>query len=155
MPTLTTLHGRQDSPDLKALYAHFHDMPLVAISESQHRAIPKAHVAATVYHGLPANLLRPTLFARGGYLAFLGRISPEKGVDRAIEIARALGLPLKIAAKVDKVDEAYFERKFGRCSLHPASNSLEKSTSVARRSSSVTRLPCCSRSTGRNLSAWS
>ena len=111
VPTVTTLHGRQDSPDLKALYAHFHDMPLVAISESQHRAIPKAHVAATVYHGLPANLLRPTLFARGGYLAFLGRISPEKGVDRAIEIARAFGLPLKIAAKVDRVDEAYFERE--------------------------------------------
>ena len=108
--TVTTLHGRQDSPDLKALYAHFHDMPLVAISDSQRREIPKAHVAATVYHGIPANLLRPTLFARGGYLAFLGRISPEKGVDRAIEIARVLGLPLKIAAKVDKVDEEYFDR---------------------------------------------
>ena len=120
VPTVTTLHGRQDSPDLKALYAHFQDMPLVTISESQHRAIPKAHIAATVYHGLPANLLRPTLFARGGYLAFLGRISPEKGVDRAIKIARAFGLPLKIAAKVDRVDEAYFEKKFGRCSGHPA-----------------------------------
>jgi glycosyltransferase involved in cell wall biosynthesis len=111
VPTVTTLHGRQDSPDLRALYAHFHDMPLVAISESQHRAIPNAHIAATVYHGLPANLLRPTLFARGGYLAFLGRISPEKGVERAIEIARAFGLTLKIAAKVDRVDEAYFERE--------------------------------------------
>ena len=107
--TVTTLHGRQDLPDLKHLYSCFPDMPLVSISDAQRTPIPDANFAGTVYHGLPADLLTPTLNARGGYLAFLGRISPEKRVDRAIEIARAVGLPLKIAAKVDRVDEEYFK----------------------------------------------
>ncbi len=107
--TVTTLHGRQDLPDLQHLYAGFPDMPLVSISESQRDPIPGANFVGTVYHGLPLDLLTPTLHARGGYLAFLGRISPEKRVDRAIEIARAVGLPLKIAAKVDRVDKEYFE----------------------------------------------
>ena len=102
--TLTTLHGRQDLPDLKLFYACFPDMPLVAISGAQRLAIGSANFAGTVLHGLPRDLLAPTLHARGGYLAFLGRISPEKRVDRAIDIARAVGLPLKIAAKVDRVD---------------------------------------------------
>ncbi len=106
--TVTTLHGRQDSADLKALYAGFPEMPLVSISNSQRTPIPHANFLGTVYHGLPLKLLRPTFHPRGGYLAFLGRISPEKGVERAIAIARTYGLPLKIAAKVDKVDEAYF-----------------------------------------------
>ena len=107
--TVTTLHGRQDLPDLKLLYATFPDMPLVSISSAQRLPIVGANFAGTVLHGLPRDLLAPTLHARGGYLAFLGRISPEKRVDRAIEIARAVGLPLKIAAKVDRVDQAYFE----------------------------------------------
>ena len=107
--TVTTLHGRQDLPDLKNLYTAFPEMPLVSISEAQRTPIPSANFAGTVYHGLPTDLLTPSLRARGGYLAFLGRISPEKRVDRAIEIARAVGLPLKIAAKVDRVDEAYFQ----------------------------------------------
>jgi glycosyltransferase involved in cell wall biosynthesis len=107
--TLTTLHGRQDLPDLKHLYAGFPDMPLVSISVAQRGPIPNANFAGTVYHGLPSDLLTPTLHARGGYLAFLGRIAPEKRVDRAIEIASAVGLPLKIAAKVDRVDEEYFK----------------------------------------------
>ena len=106
--TVTTLHGRQDSPDLRALYAGFPEMPLVSISDAQRAPIPHANILATVCHGLPIKLLRPTYHPRGGYLAFLGRISPEKRVDRAIAIARAFGVPLKIAAKVDKVDEAYF-----------------------------------------------
>ena len=84
-------------------------MPLVSISDAQRRPIPDANFAGTVYHGLPTDPLTPTLHARGGYLAFLGRISPEKRVDRAIEIARAVGLPLKIAAKVDRIDEEYFK----------------------------------------------
>ena len=107
--TLTTLHDCQDLPDLKQLYAGFPDMPLVSISNAQRLPIAGANFAATVLHGLPTDLLRPTLYARGGYLAFLGRISPEKRLDRAIKIARAVGVPLKIAAKVDRVDEAYFE----------------------------------------------
>ena len=106
--TVTTLHGRQDLPDLKHLYDGFPDMPLVSVSNAQREPIPDANFAGTVYHGLPTDLLTPTLCARGGYLAFLGRISPEKRVDRAIKIASAIGVPLKIAAKVDRVDEAYF-----------------------------------------------
>jgi glycosyltransferase involved in cell wall biosynthesis len=109
--TLTTLHGRQDLPDLKPLYFGFNDMPLVSISNAQRRPIPNANYVATVYHGLPADLHRPGLDADGGYLAFLGRISPEKRPDRAIAIARAAGIPLKIAAKVDKVDSPYFREQ--------------------------------------------
>jgi glycosyltransferase involved in cell wall biosynthesis len=109
--TVTTLHGRQDVPDLKPLYIGFSEMPLVSISNDQRRPIANANFAATVYHGIPTNLHRPIYNPRGGYVAFLGRISPEKRPDRAIQIARTLGLPLKIAAKVDKVDEAYFREQ--------------------------------------------
>jgi glycosyltransferase involved in cell wall biosynthesis len=105
---LTTLHGRQDLPDLPPLYFGFGDMPLVSISNAQRKPVPNANFAATIYHGLPADMHKPTYDPRGGYVAFLGRISPEKGPDRAIKIARRLGIPLKIAAKVDKVDEVYF-----------------------------------------------
>ncbi len=106
--TVTTLHGRQDLPDLKPLYIGFNDMPLVSISNAQRRPIPNANFVATIHHGLPAELHRPIFNPRGGYVAFLGRIAQEKRPDRAIEIACALGIPLKIAAKVDRADEAYF-----------------------------------------------
>jgi glycosyltransferase involved in cell wall biosynthesis len=106
--TVTTLHGRQDLADLKALYVGFSDMPLVSISKAQREPIAGANFAATVHHGLPLHLLEPTYHPRGGYVAFLGRISPEKRPDRAIKLARALGIPIKIAAKVDKADQAYF-----------------------------------------------
>ena len=106
--TVTTLHGRQDLPDLKPLYIGFSEMPLVSISNDQRRPIAKANFVATVHHGIPTNLHTPIYNPRGGYIAFLGRISPEKRPDRAIRIARTLGIPLKIAAKIDKVDEAYF-----------------------------------------------
>jgi len=109
--TVTTLHGRQDLPDLRPLYFGFNEMPLVSISDGQRAPIPNANFVATVYHGLPTDLHRPTFNPRGGYLAFLGRISPEKGVDRAIEVAQTLGIPIKIAAKVDRVDEAYFREQ--------------------------------------------
>jgi glycosyltransferase involved in cell wall biosynthesis len=105
--TVTTLHGRQDLPDLHHLYRGFPDMPLVSISNAQRSPIPDANFVATIHHGLPCDLT-PAPNPQGGYLAFLGRISPEKRVDRAIQIARAHDLPLKIAAKVDRVDEAYF-----------------------------------------------
>jgi glycosyltransferase involved in cell wall biosynthesis len=84
-------------------------MPLVSISDAQRLPIPSANFAGTILHGLPSGLLAPSSHARGGYLAFLGRISPEKRVDRAIAIANAVGLPLRIAAKVDRVDATYFE----------------------------------------------
>ena len=106
--TVTTIHGRQDLPDLKPLYIGFSDMPLVSISNAQRKPVANANFVATVLHGLPVHLLKPTYDPGGGYLAFLGRISPEKRPDRAIELARAVGIPIRIAAKVDKVDEAYF-----------------------------------------------
>lgn len=106
--TLTTLHGRQDLPDLQLLYKAFPEMPLISISNAQRIPIPRANFAATIQHGIPAALHHATLAPEGGYLAFLGRIAPEKRVDRAIEIAQRAGLPLKIAAKVDRVDEKYF-----------------------------------------------
>jgi glycosyltransferase involved in cell wall biosynthesis len=106
--TVTTTHGRQDLPDLKPLYIGFGDMPLVSISNAQRRTVPNANFIQTIYHGLPADLHKPIFSPRGGYVAFLGRISQEKRPDRAIQIARALGVPLKIAAKVDRADESYF-----------------------------------------------
>lgn len=107
--TVTTLHGRQDLPDLLPLYLGFDDMPLVSISDAQRCPVPHANFVGTVHHGIPTYLHRGTAEARGSYLAFLGRISPEKRPDRAISIARALGIPLKIAAKVDRADAVYFK----------------------------------------------
>ncbi len=105
---LTTLHGRLDLADLKPFYSLFHDHPLVSISAAQRLPMPPVRWLGTVAHGLPSDLLHFSPAASGGYLAFLGRISPEKRPDRAIEIAERAGLPLKIAAKVDKADEAYW-----------------------------------------------
>ena len=109
IPHITTMHGRLDLPELVPLYAEFADVPLVSISKSQRTPLPHAGWIGTVYHGLPRDLLRfqPR---RGEYLAFLGRLSPEKGADRAIAIAEACGMPLRIAAKVDPADRDYFER---------------------------------------------
>jgi glycosyltransferase involved in cell wall biosynthesis len=107
-PAVTTLHGRLDLPDLRTLYAEFMDMPLVSISLDQRRPLPDVNWVGTVQHGLPADLYAFHPFPRGDYVVFLGRISPEKRPDRAIAIARAAGVPLKIAAKVDRADEAYF-----------------------------------------------
>ena len=109
--TVTTLHGRQDLSDLKQLYLGFDDMPLVSISNAQRAPVASANFAATVLHGIPTNLHPPITHPRGGYVAFLGRLAAEKRPDRAIAIARSLGIPLKIAAKVDRVDEAYFREK--------------------------------------------
>jgi glycosyltransferase involved in cell wall biosynthesis len=107
-PTVTTLHGRLDLFELQDFYRSFANMPLVSISDAQRTAIPDANFVATVLHGLPGDLLQATYRRNGDYLAFVGRIAPEKGVDRAIEIARQVGMPLKIAAKVDRADETYF-----------------------------------------------
>ena len=109
-PSVTTLHGRQDLPDLPAFYRAFPDVPLVSISDAQRTPLPPVNWAATIHHGLPRDLytFQPH---PAGYLLFLGRISPEKRPDRAIEIAMRAGMPLKIAAKVDKVDEEYWLTK--------------------------------------------
>jgi len=106
-PMVTTLHGRLDLPDLPAIYAEFPNLPIVSISDSQRWPLPWANWCATVHHGLPQDLYALGS-GGGGYLAFIGRISPEKRLDRAIEVARRLAMPLKIAAKVDKVDRDYF-----------------------------------------------
>ncbi len=105
---VTTLHGRLDIPDLVPLYQEFRDMPVISISNVQREPLPCANWQATVYHGLPADLYRFRA-QPGSYLAFLGRISPEKRVDRAIEIAKRVRIPIKIAAKVDRVDTKYFK----------------------------------------------
>ena len=109
-PHVTTLHGRLDVPQLGPLYREFREIPLVSISDAQRAPLPWAGWQATVHHGMPPNLHR-LRERRGDYLAFLGRISPEKRVDRAIEIAKRCGMRLKIAAKVDPADRAYFEKE--------------------------------------------
>jgi glycosyltransferase involved in cell wall biosynthesis len=107
-PHITTLHGRQDIPNLQNLYREFDDEPLVSISNRQRLPLPWVNWQATVHHGLPEKLYRLNE-TPAGYLAFLGRISPEKRVEDAIELARRTGILLKIAAKVDKADREYFE----------------------------------------------
>jgi glycosyltransferase involved in cell wall biosynthesis len=116
---LTTLHGRLDLPDYFPAYEAFPHMPLVSISESQRLPMPSGVTwAGTVYHGLPAEVC-PFNAKGGDYLAFLGRISPEKRPDRAIEIAKRTGIPLKIAAKVDKADQDYFTEVIEPLLDHP------------------------------------
>jgi glycosyltransferase involved in cell wall biosynthesis len=107
VPVITTLHGRLDVPGFYGLHREFAELPLVSISHAQREPLPWANWVATVHHGLPLELHVPN-YERGRYLAFLGRISPEKRVDRAIAIARRSGIPLKIAAKVDDADREYF-----------------------------------------------
>jgi glycosyltransferase involved in cell wall biosynthesis len=110
IPHLSTLHGRLDFPDLFPLYRKYKQMPVISISHYQRKPLPWINWIGNVYHGLPVDLLAPG-DGSGGYLAFLGRISPEKRVDRAIEIATRLGMPLKIAAKIDTADRPYYERE--------------------------------------------
>jgi glycosyltransferase involved in cell wall biosynthesis len=108
--TLTTLHGRQDLPELPDLYRAFPHMPLVSISDHQRLPVPPVNWMGTVYHGLPERLFREGR-GEGGYLAFLGRICADKGPLEAIEIARRAGMKLKMAAKVDPADQVYFEEQ--------------------------------------------
>lgn len=108
---VTTMHGRLDLPDYKPLFSEFADAPLVSISNHQRTPLASANWLGTVYHGLPSGVCRFEPNPRGDYFAFLGRISPEKRPDRAIEIARRAGVKLKMAAKIDPVDEPYFRRE--------------------------------------------
>jgi glycosyltransferase involved in cell wall biosynthesis len=107
VPQVTTLHGRLDLPDLVPLFAEYAELPVVSISDAQRAPLPRLRWVGTVHHGLPTTLFQFQA-GPGRYLAFLGRISPEKGVDRAIRIAQRVGMPLKIAAKIDVVDRPYF-----------------------------------------------
>ncbi|MGI8598443.1 MAG: glycosyltransferase family 4 protein [Chitinophagaceae bacterium] len=116
-PHVTTLHGRLDVPELQEIYNTFSN-PVISISLDQQKPVPQANFVGKVYHGLPAELFKAGN-GSGDYLAFLGRISPEKGPDKAIEIAKKAGIKLKIAAKVDKVDEKYFKTEIEHLLDHP------------------------------------
>jgi glycosyltransferase involved in cell wall biosynthesis len=117
-PHLVTLHGRLDSPELFAIYKEYNEIPVVSISDSQRKPLPFANWKNTIYHGLPENLFKVNK-KTGDYLAVVGRISPEKGIDRAIEIAIKAGIPIKIAAKIDKADEEYYEAHIKELFKHP------------------------------------
>jgi glycosyltransferase involved in cell wall biosynthesis len=117
-PFLTTLHGRLDLPELQPVFNEFSSSPLISISNAQRRPAPQARWLRTVYHGLPEKLLTPRP-GQPSYLAVLGRIAPEKGVDRAIRIAIRCGIPLKIAAKVDRADQDYYDECIRPMMDHP------------------------------------
>jgi glycosyltransferase involved in cell wall biosynthesis len=109
-PFVTTLHGRLDLPEHQPVFDAFHSIPVVSISGAQRRPLPQANWVRTVHHGLPEKLLAPKLI-KPAYFAFLGRIAPEKGIDRAIRIAEHCGVPLKVAAKIDNIDREYFDEQ--------------------------------------------
>jgi len=111
--TLTTLHGRQDIKDLRNLYRYYPYFPLVSVSDGQRKPLPHLRWIRTIHHGYPKGQYAFSPEPTGGYLAFLGRIAPEKGVDRAIAIAERAGLPLRIAAKIDFADRGYFDNHIG------------------------------------------
>ena len=117
-PFVTTLHGRLDLPEHQPLFTTFSEIPLISISNAQRRPVPQANFVRTIHHGLPENLLTPQV-VKPSYLAVLGRIAPEKGVDRAIRIAIRCGIPLKIAAKVDRADQEYYDTLIKPMIDHP------------------------------------
>ena len=113
VPYLTTIHNRLDTPDLPAILARFKNAPLVSISDHHRQPVPGAHWLGTVYHGMPAASLAPS-YAPGGYLAFLGRLTREKGPETAIRLAKAVGQPLRMAAKIPRSETRYYKER-----LHP------------------------------------
>lgn len=117
-PFVTTLHGRLDLPEHQPVFNTFSAVPVISISNAQRRPVPQAKWVRTIHHGMPENLLTPRPVTPS-YLAVLGRIAPEKGVDRAIKIAIRCGIPLKIAAKVDRADEEYYEAVIRPLMDHP------------------------------------
>jgi glycosyltransferase involved in cell wall biosynthesis len=117
-PFLTTLHGRLDLPEHQPVFTTFSSVPVISISNAQRRPVPQANWIRTIHHGLPEILLTPRP-VKPSYLGVLGRIAPEKGVDRAIKIAIRCGIPLKIAAKIDRADEEYFAEVIRPMIDHP------------------------------------
>jgi len=117
-PFLTTLHGRLDLPEHQPVFTTFCDVPVISISNAQRRPVPQANWTRTIHHGMPEKLLMPRKVTPG-YLAVLGRIAPEKGVDRAIKIAIRCGIPLKIAAKIDRADQDYYDELIKPLMDHP------------------------------------
>jgi glycosyltransferase involved in cell wall biosynthesis len=117
-PFLTTLHGRLDLPEHQPVFHTFSKVPVISISDAQRRPVPQANWIRTIHHGMPEKLLMPQPVTPG-YLAVLGRIAPEKGVDRAIKIAIRCGIPLKIAAKIDRADRDYYDEVMRPLMDHP------------------------------------
>jgi glycosyltransferase involved in cell wall biosynthesis len=117
-PFLTTLHGRLDLPEHQPVFHTFSKIPVVSISNAQRRPVPQANWVRTIHHGMPEKLLTPQPGSQS-YLAVLGRIAPEKGVDRAIKIAIRCGIPLKIAAKIDRADQDYYDEVMRPLMDHP------------------------------------
>ena len=117
-PFVTTLHGRLDLPEHQPVFQAFPKVPVISISSAQRRPVPQANWIRTVHHGIPETLLTPQPVTPG-YLAVLGRIAPEKGVDRAIKIAIRCGIPLKIAAKIDRADQDYYDEVIRPLMDHP------------------------------------
>jgi glycosyltransferase involved in cell wall biosynthesis len=153
VPFLTTMHGRLDSPGLVDVVRRFPDAPFVSISNNQRLPLPQARWHGTVYHGMPADLLRPN-YERGSYLAFLGRLTAEKGPEDAIRIARAAGVPLRIAAKVPRGERGYFKERLEpkidgqKVQLCGEVNDQTKEKFLGDAAA------CCSRSIGRSLLGW-
>lgn len=131
LPQLTTLHGRLDVPELRSVYSAFADLGVVSISDAQRQPIPEARWLRTVHHGLPHDEF-PFKNHEGGYFAFVGRVSPEKRLDRAIEIAKATQIPIRIAAKVDKVDQAYHDATIAPMLEHPLVEFLGEADQVTK-----------------------
>lgn len=153
--TLTTLHGRLDLPDLAPFYAAFRDLPLASISNNQRRYLSNANWLGTVYHGLPRDLL-PFCPSPHGYLAFLGRISPEKRPDLAIEIAARSRMPLKMAAKIDRADRAYWETRIRpMVADNPGVEFIGEIGERDKRIFLAGPSPCYFQSTGLSHSGWS
>src|SRR6476620_12353857 len=115
---VTTLHGKLSIAELQPLYDKYRHQPVISISYNQRKPLPQANWVGNVHHGLPYNLFKPGK-GKGEYLAFLGRVSPEKGLENAIAIATAAGLPLKVAAKIDKADVEYYEENIRELFEHP------------------------------------
>jgi glycosyltransferase involved in cell wall biosynthesis len=132
IPTVTTFHGRLDLPELQPVFREYAEMPIVSISNAQRKPLSWANWQATVYHGLPKDLYG-LQSNPGNYLAFLGRIAPEKRPDHAIEIAKRVGIPLRIAAKVDPADQEYFHAEIEPLLSHPLIEYLGEITDSEKR----------------------
>ena len=153
---VTTMHGRLDVPDFMPVYRTFTGMPLVSISDNQREPMPSnSNWQSTIHHGLPAENCPYYPDAKGGYLAFLGRISPEKRPDRAIQMAIQSGVKLKIAAKVDKADQDYWDEVIEPMIHHPLVEFIGEINEEQKKDFLGNALALAFRSTGRSLSASS
>jgi len=150
---LATLHGRRDLPELQPLYSVFSDMRVVSISADQRAPLPQARFIATIPHGLPERLLLRGS-GTGGYLAFLGRISPEKAPDRAIRIAALAGVKLKIAAKIDRADQEYFKEQIEPLLAQPHGEFVGEIAEAEKSEFHGMPRAWCFRSLGGSRSGW-